>query len=58
MGIIQDKPIKKSQYRFCKNIFTPQTCGIEGKQKKRNINYIRNIIKDISLKDLLEENLI
>ena len=48
MGIIQDKPIKKSQYRFCKNIFTPQTYGIKEKQKKRNINLIRNIIKDIS----------
>ena len=34
MGIIQDKPIKKSQYIFCKNIFTPQTYGIEEKQKK------------------------
>ena len=49
MGIIQDKPIKKSQYRFCKNIFTPQTYGILGKLKKKgNINHIRNIIKDIS----------
>ena len=34
MGIIQDKPSKKSQYRFCKNIFTPQTYGIEEKKKK------------------------
>ena len=35
MGIMQDKPIKKSQYRFCKNIFTPQTYGIEEKKKKK-----------------------
>ena len=48
MGIIQDKPIKKSQYRFCKNIFTPQTYGIEGKKIYIYINHIRNIIKDIS----------
>ena len=49
MGIIQDKPIKKSQYRLCKNIFTPQTYGIEEKKKNNNkINHIRNIIKDIS----------
>ena len=34
------RQLKKSQYRFCKNIFTPQTYGMEeGRKEKKNKPY-------------------
>ena len=43
------RQLKKSQYRFCKNIFTPQTYGVEEDRKEKKYKpYIKNIIKDIS----------
>ena len=31
------RKLKKSQYRFCKNIFTPQTYGIEEEKKRKEL---------------------
>ena len=42
--------LKKCQYNFCRNIFTPQTYGLD--EEKKEINLIRNTIKYIYLKKI------
>ena len=44
------RQLKKSQYRFCKNIFTPQTYGIEEEKKERKYKRYKKFNKKYYLK--------
>ena len=44
------KQLKKSQYRFCKKIFTPQTYGMEEDQKENKYKLHRKYNKRYFLK--------